>query len=81
MSDKPATGECDLAREATAKAEATKDLRDQLSDGYRMTQVAIAEAQKPLVDALTLVRKALCSGGGLREATDIIDDALARVGK
>jgi hypothetical protein len=40
-----------------------------------------AEAQKPLADALTLVRKALCSGGGLREATDIIDDALAKVGK
>jgi hypothetical protein len=34
--------------------------------------------QKPLVDALTLVRKTLCSGGGLREATDIIDDALAK---
>jgi hypothetical protein len=36
------------------------------------------EKVKPLVEALILVRKALCSGGGLREATDIIDDALAK---
>jgi hypothetical protein len=42
---------------------------------------AVTEAQKPLADALTRVRKTLCSGGGLREATDIIDDALAEVGK
>jgi hypothetical protein len=37
------------------------------------------EKLKTLVEALELVRKALCSSGGLREVTDIIDDALANV--
>jgi hypothetical protein len=44
--------EPDTSALAAAVAEATKDLSDQLSDGYRMTQVAIAASQKPLLDAL-----------------------------
>ncbi len=46
-----------IARKAIA--EATKNLRDQLADGYRMTHVAIAEATKPYVEALQCAEYAI----------------------